>query len=79
MIVSPGLTAPRRSASSISARAVRSLIEPVGLWLSSFARTRTSGLGEMCCSSTSGVSPMVATRSGETAVGGAQADVGHDA
>ena len=70
MIVSPGRMAPRASASSIMERAVRSLIEPVGFMLSSFARIRTSGLGEMRFSSTSGVLPMVATRSGDTAAGG---------
>ena len=63
MIVSPGRIAPRRSASLIIESAVRSLIDPVGLWLSSLARMRTSGLGEMWLSWTSGVLPIVAGRS----------------
>ena len=44
-IVWPVSIAPRASASSISDRATRSFTEPVGLWLSSFAQMRTSGLG----------------------------------
>ena len=72
MIVSPGLINPCRSASSISDSAVRSLIEPVGLADSILARIRTSGLGVMRDSSTSGVLPIVATRSGETACGGGE-------
>ena len=45
-IVWPGLIAPFSSASSISARATRSLTEPVGLRDSSFAQMRTPGFGE---------------------------------
>ena len=57
-MVWPGAIAPRSSASSISERATRSLIEPVGLWDSSLAQMRTPGLGERRFSSTSGVLPM---------------------
>ena len=62
-IVCPGSIAPRASASSIIARATRSLTEPVGLALSSFAQIRTSGFGESFFSSTSGVCPIDATMS----------------
>src|SRR3954469_23805974 len=62
-IVWPGRMAPWASASSIIARATRSLTEPVGLWLSSLAQMRTPGLGEMRFSSTSGVLPMACTMS----------------
>ena len=71
MMVSPGRMTPRASASSIRLFAVRSLIDPVGLWLSILARMRTSGLGERPDTSMSGVSPMVATMSSDTASGGA--------
>ena len=62
-IVWPGAIAPRASASSIIERATRSLTEPVGLSLSSFAQMRTPGFGESCFSSTSGVLPIDATMS----------------
>ena len=57
-IVWPGAIAPFSSASSISARATRSLTEPVGLRDSSFAQMRTPGFGDRRCSSTSGVLPI---------------------
>src|SRR4051794_18633656 len=57
-IVCPGASAPRSSASSIRARATRSLTDPVGLWDSSLAQMRTPGLGERRLSSTSGVLPI---------------------
>ena len=57
-IVWPGAIAPRSSASSIIARATRSLTEPVGLCDSSLAQMRTPGLGESRLSSTSGVLPI---------------------
>ena len=62
-IVLPGPIAPFSSASSISARATRSLTEPVGFWLSSLAQIRTPGLGDRRRSSTSGVLPIAATMS----------------
>ena len=62
-IVWPGRIAPFSSASSISARATRSLTEPVGLWDSSLAQMRTPGLGERRLSSTSGVLPIAWTMS----------------
>ena len=62
-IVWPGPIAPFSSASSISARATRSLTEPVGLWDSSLAQMRTPGLGERRLSSTSGVLPIACTMS----------------
>src|ERR1700760_3893148 len=57
-IVEPGPTAPLASASSISARATRSLTEPVGLRDSSLAQMRTPGLGDRRLSSISGVCPI---------------------
>src|SRR5205085_10548245 len=57
-IVWPGATAPFSSASSISARATRSLTEPVGLCDSSLAQMRTPALGERRGSSISGVFPI---------------------
>ena len=62
-IVWPGRMAPRSSASSIIARATRSLTEPVGLWDSSLAQMRTPGLGDSRLSSTSGVLPIACTMS----------------
>src|SRR4051794_37190686 len=54
---------PRSSASSISARATRSLTEPVGLNDSILAHRRTPGLGLRRRSSTSGVLPIACTMS----------------
>ena len=62
-IVWPGLISPRSSASSIMARATRSLTDPVGLCDSSFAQMRTPGFGDMRLSSTSGVLPIACTMS----------------
>jgi hypothetical protein len=62
-IVWPGRMRPFSSASSMSARATRSLTDPVGLWDSSLAQMRTPGLGDRRLSSTSGVLPMAATMS----------------
>jgi hypothetical protein len=62
-IVWPGRIAPFSSASSISARATRSLTDPVGFWDSSLAQRRTPGLGERRLSSTSGVLPIACTMS----------------
>jgi hypothetical protein len=62
-IVWPGEIAPRSSASSIIARATRSLTDPVGLCDSSLAQSRTPGLGDRRRSSTNGVLPMAWTMS----------------
>ncbi len=62
-IVCPGESAPFSSASSISARATRSLTDPVGLRDSSLAQMRTPGLGERRGSSISGVLPIDCTMS----------------
>ena len=62
-IVCPGEIAPFSSASSISARATRSLTEPVGLCDSSFAQMCTSGLGDSRGSSIRGVFPIDCTMS----------------
>jgi hypothetical protein len=62
-MVWPGRMSPRSSASSMSERATRSLIEPVGFADSSLAQIRTDGLGDSRLSSTSGVLPMAWTRS----------------
>ncbi len=60
MITEPGFSAPRASASSIMARATRSLTEPAGLKYSSLASSRASSLSarSMCVSSSSGVLPI---------------------
>src|SRR5919197_1287391 len=50
-------TRAEASAASIIAFAIRSLIEPVGFWPSSFAYSRTDGFGVRRGSSTSGVPP----------------------
>jgi hypothetical protein len=57
-IVWPGPIRPRSSASSIIARATRSLTEPVGLRDSSLAQIRTPGLGLSRFISISGVCPI---------------------
>src|SRR5262245_13612383 len=57
-MILPGPSRPLASRSSISARATRSLTEPVGFAASSFAKRRTSGLGASRGISTAGVSPM---------------------
>src|SRR5437763_10599827 len=62
-IVWPGRISPFSSASSMSARATRSLTEPVGLKDSILAHSRTPGLGLRRLSSTSGVLPIAWTRS----------------
>src|SRR5919201_2207352 len=54
----PGSSSPEASAAEIIAFAIRSLIEPVGFWPSSFAYSRTDGFGVSRGSSTSGVPPM---------------------
>ncbi len=56
-IVQPGLSRPSFSASITIRNAARSLIEPVGLWSSIFAHSRTSGDGDSRGSPTSGVRP----------------------
>src|SRR5262249_30349529 len=59
--IEPGCSRPVASRSSISARATRSLTEPVGLAASSFANRRTVGLGASRGISTVGVSPIDST------------------
>ncbi len=51
----PGCSAPRRSAPSIIASAIRSLYEPVGLAASSFTHTSASSGPTSALSRTSGV------------------------
>src|SRR5215212_1616640 len=53
----PGSSSPRASAVSTMAFAIRSLTDPLGFWPSSFAYSRTAGLGASRFSSTSGVFP----------------------
>ena len=69
-IVAPGCSDPSFSAASIIAMAARSLIEPVGLWSSSLAHSRTSGVGDSDGSPTSGVPPSESTREAKRAIGG---------
>src|SRR5918911_2033843 len=64
----PGSSSPDASAASIIALAIRSLIDPVGFWPSSFAYRRTDGFGASRASSTSGVFPMRSRRLGATTV-----------
>ena len=55
----PGTRYPSFSAVSIIERAMRSLTDPKGFWLSILARMRTRGLGESTLTSTSGVLPIM--------------------
>src|SRR5215218_8560664 len=61
-MVAPGCSDPSFSAASIILIAARSLIEPVGLWSSSLAHSRTSAVGDRLGSPTSGVPPSDSTR-----------------
>src|ERR671920_320705 len=61
-IVAPGVSVPSFSAASIIEIAARSLIDPVGLWSSSLAHSRTSEVGDRLGSPTSGVPPRESTR-----------------
>src|SRR4051812_34775491 len=54
---------PRRSRSSTRYFAARSFTEPVGFSISSLAKIRTSGSGDMRAISTSGVFPIASTMS----------------
>src|SRR5688572_18487560 len=67
-IVAPGCSDPSFSAASIIAMAARSLIEPVGLWSSSLAHSRTSGVGDSRGSPTSGVLPRESTSEAKRAM-----------
>ena len=60
-IVPPGPSSPRASASSIMARAIRSLTLPPGLNHSSLAKMRAAAAGDSACSSTRGVSPIASS------------------
>src|SRR3954453_10850968 len=73
-IVSPGLSSPSFSAASIIEIAARSLIEPVGLWSSSLAQSRTSGVGDRLGSPTRGVPPRESTSEANRAMGSAARD-----
>ena len=57
MMVPPGFRVPSRSAASIMERAMRSLIEPPGFWLSSLMNSRHLPVSNFF-SSTMGVSPI---------------------
>src|SRR5918997_5995780 len=57
MIVAPGVSVPSRSAASIIDSAMRSLIEPVGFWFSSFTKS-WHGPVSMRVISSNGVSPI---------------------
>src|SRR6476661_10919008 len=73
-IVDPGCSEPSFSAASIMAIAARSLIDPVGLWSSSLAHSRTSGVGDRFGSPTSGVPPRESTSEAKRAMGSAAGD-----
>ena len=64
----PGWSNPSFSAASIIAMAARSLIEPVGLWSSSLAHSRTSAEGDSDGSPTSGVLPSESTSEAKRAM-----------
>ena len=64
----PGRNAPRRSAPSIMASAIRSLYDPVGLKYSSFTKTSAEPRVTSRCRCTSGVRPIV--RSTESTAAG---------
>src|ERR687886_1947555 len=68
-IVSPGLSLPSFSALSIIEIAARSLMDPVGLWSSSLAQSRTSGVGDRLGSPTRGVPPRESTSEAKRAMG----------
>src|SRR3954464_5789625 len=68
-IVSPGLSFPSFSALSIIEMAARSLIDPVGLWSSSLAQSRTSGVGDRLGRPTRGVPPRGAPSEAKRAMG----------
>src|SRR5215218_3320495 len=59
--IESGLRRPLASRSSTSARATRSLTDPVGLAASSLAKRRTAGFGESLEISTTGVPPIDST------------------
>src|SRR5688500_18722520 len=61
-IVQPDDSSPSSSARAIMPSAARSLSEPVGLWSSSFAHSRTSGDGDNVGRPTIGVWPTESTR-----------------
>src|SRR6476661_1147726 len=73
-IVEPGCRDPSFSAASIIAMAARSLMDPVGLWSSSLAHSRTSGVGDRFGSPTSGVPPRESTSEANRAMGSAAGD-----
>src|SRR5215211_3593709 len=68
-IVEPTCSRPSFSAASIILIAARSLMEPVGLWSSSLAHSRTSEVGERLGSPTSGVPPSESTSEAKRAMG----------
>src|SRR3954447_139112 len=68
-IVSPGLSFPSFSALSIIEIAARSLMDPVGLWSSSLAHSRTSGVGDRLGRPTRGVPPRESTSEAKRAMG----------
>ena len=57
-IVLSAVSSPEDSAASIMARAIRSLVEPVGLFPSSFAQIRTPGREDIRGRPTNGVLPI---------------------
>ena len=57
-IVCPGCSSPSFSARSMMLRAMRSLTEPNGFWLSSLATMRTLGFGDSTLTSIIGVLPI---------------------
>src|SRR5829696_1774478 len=67
-MVAPGCSEPSFSAASIIEMAARSLMDPVGLWSSSLAHSRTSGDGDSDGSPTSGVPPSESTSEAKRAI-----------
>ena len=62
-IVLSGVSSPEASAASTIASAIRSFVEPVGLFPSSFAHRRTPGFGDIDGRPTSGVFPIASRMS----------------
>src|SRR3954451_21497932 len=73
-MVEPACSRPSFSAASIIEIAARSLMEPVGLWSSSLAHSRTSGVGDRFGRPTRGVPPRESTREAKRAMGSAPGD-----
>src|SRR5437016_5509630 len=75
------VSSPEASAACTILRAIRSFVDPVGLFPSSLAHRRTPGLGDMCGMPTSGVFPIASRMSSNRVTDGLSQcpHAGHDA